>query len=514
MTKLGLTKRDLQILKSQSAHPHGLIVVTGPTGSGKTTTLAAVLSHLNDPSRKILTIEDPVEYQVEGVNQIQIRPEIGLTFASTLRSLLRLDPDIIMVGEMRDSETAKIGVNASLTGHLVLTTLHTNSAAGAVTRLLDLDVQAYLIASTLRCVIAQRLVRRLCASCRQQHDVIPDDLAVLAEGEGLKIGAEHEIVEGGGLRALRRLGLPWPRRDLRDSRRRRGAAPSDPARRQRRRHRQCGQEIGHDPAPRRRLRQMPGGYDDGRGTDPRGAGGLEPAWLSSAMPRSAMMACEVSGTMEGADRSAVIRRLSEQGQHAVDVRRTAPGSVDPPACSRLGGSVASFSDISIFTRELAWLLRAGMSLNSALEMLMKESFSSGFSAVISDMRTAIRKGRSFHEAMAETGVFSPYYVSMIEVGEASGTLAAVLERIAISRDREQKLRGKLGSALDLSLAACRAGAGRDYFHHGFGRAQHQGHDHRRWRSHSRYSAIRHRHVGLADRKRHDAADGRCRSRHW
>ncbi len=193
LTKLGLTKRDLQILKSQSAHPHGLIVVTGPTGSGKTTTLAAVLSHLNDPSRKILTIEDPVEYQVEGVNQIQVRPEIGLTFASTLRSLLRLDPDIIMVGEMRDSETAKIGVNASLTGHLVLTTLHTNSAAGAVTRLLDLDVQAYLIASTLRCVIAQRLVRRLCVSCRQQHEVIPDDLAVLAEGEGLKITPQTKL---------------------------------------------------------------------------------------------------------------------------------------------------------------------------------------------------------------------------------------------------------------------------------------------------------------------------------
>ncbi len=193
LTKLGLTKRDLGILKSQSAHPHGLIVVTGPTGSGKTTTLAAVLSHLNDPSRKILTIEDPVEYQVEGVNQIQVRPEIGLTFASTLRSLLRLDPDIIMVGEMRDSETAKIGVNASLTGHLVLTTLHTNSAAGAVTRLLDLDVQAYLIASTLRCVIAQRLVRRLCVSCREPHDVIPNDLVVLAEGEGLKIGPATKL---------------------------------------------------------------------------------------------------------------------------------------------------------------------------------------------------------------------------------------------------------------------------------------------------------------------------------
>jgi general secretion pathway protein E len=177
--KLGLVGRDLEQLKAQASHAHGLIVVTGPTGSGKTTTLAAVLEFLNDPARKLLTIEDPVEYQVEGVNQIQVRPDIGLTFASTLRSMLRLDPDIIMVGEMRDSETAKIGVNAALTGHLVLTTLHTNSSAGAITRLLDLGVQAFLIASTLRCVVAQRLVRKLCINCRKQYTAEPVVLSQL-----------------------------------------------------------------------------------------------------------------------------------------------------------------------------------------------------------------------------------------------------------------------------------------------------------------------------------------------
>lgn len=168
--QLGLTAVNLKKLKEQAAHAHGMIAVTGPTGSGKTTTLAATLGFLNDPSRKILTIEDPVEYQIEGVNQIQVHPEIGLTFAKTIRSLLRHDPDIIMVGEMRDAETAAIGVNAALTGHLLLTTLHTNSAAGAITRLLDLGVQAYLIASTLRCSVAQRLVRRLCVNCREGYD--------------------------------------------------------------------------------------------------------------------------------------------------------------------------------------------------------------------------------------------------------------------------------------------------------------------------------------------------------
>jgi len=180
LNNLGLVQRDLWHVKEQAAHSHGLIAVTGPTGSGKTTTLAALLGFLNSPSRKILTIEDPVEYQIEGINQIQVHPEIGLTFARTLRSLLRLDPDIIMVGEMRDSETATIGVNAALTGHLVLTTLHTNSAAGAVTRLLDLGVQSYLVASTLRCAIAQRLVRKLCVICRTPYDAAPELISQLS----------------------------------------------------------------------------------------------------------------------------------------------------------------------------------------------------------------------------------------------------------------------------------------------------------------------------------------------
>ena len=177
--RIGMMEADLVRFRRELAHAHGMIVVTGPTGSGKTTTLAGALGHLNDPARKIVTIEDPVEYQIAGVNQIQIHPEIGLTFARTLRSLLRFDPDIMMIGEMRDGETASIGVNAALTGHLVLTTLHTNSAAGAVVRLLDLGVQAYLIASTLRCVVGQRLVRKLCPHCKEPYEATPDLIAQL-----------------------------------------------------------------------------------------------------------------------------------------------------------------------------------------------------------------------------------------------------------------------------------------------------------------------------------------------
>jgi general secretion pathway protein E len=155
--------------------PHGMIAVTGPTGSGKTTTLATMLAVLNSPSRKILTIEDPVEYEIPGINQSQVKPAIGLTFATAMRAFVRQDPDVIMVGEVRDAETASIAVHAALTGHLVLTTLHTETSTAAVPRLIDLGVEAFLLKSTLRAVIAQRLVRLLCDRCKTQRDLTNAD---------------------------------------------------------------------------------------------------------------------------------------------------------------------------------------------------------------------------------------------------------------------------------------------------------------------------------------------------
>jgi len=175
--KLGFLSHDEAKLRELLALPHGMIVVTGPTGSGKTTTLATVLSILNEPTRKILTIEDPVEYEIAGVNQSQAKPAIGLTFAAAMRAFVRQDPDVIMVGEVRDSETAHIAIHAALTGHLVLTTLHTETAAAAVPRLLDLGVEAFLLKSTLRAVIAQRLVRQLCDRCKAKRSLTPADLA-------------------------------------------------------------------------------------------------------------------------------------------------------------------------------------------------------------------------------------------------------------------------------------------------------------------------------------------------
>jgi general secretion pathway protein E len=174
--KLGFSAQDDGTLRRLLKLPHGMIVITGPTGSGKTTTLATILSVLNEPIRKILTIEDPVEYEIPGVNQSQIKPAIGLTFAAALRSFVRQDPDVIMVGEVRDSETAHVAVHAALTGHLVLTTLHTETAAAAVPRLLDLGVEGYLLRSVLRAVIAQRLVRQLCERCKSPRAVTETDL--------------------------------------------------------------------------------------------------------------------------------------------------------------------------------------------------------------------------------------------------------------------------------------------------------------------------------------------------
>ena len=165
---LGFPPESLARFNEMIVKPHGMILVTGPTGSGKTTTLYGVLQKINDPGKKIITIEDPVEYQLSGVNQIHVKPQIGLTFANGLRSIVRQDPDVIMVGEIRDAETAEIAVQAALTGHLVFSTLHTNDAAGAISRLLEMGVQDYLLSSSLLGVLGQRLVRRLCPRCRKE----------------------------------------------------------------------------------------------------------------------------------------------------------------------------------------------------------------------------------------------------------------------------------------------------------------------------------------------------------
>lgn len=178
LEKMGFEAETLVRFNELLGRPHGVLLVTGPTGSGKTTTLYAALSKLDASGQKIITVEDPVEYQLEGINQIQVHPQINLTFANALRSILRQDPDIIMIGEMRDGETAQIAVQSALTGHLVLSTLHTNTAAGAVIRMKDMGVEPYLITSAVNGVLAQRLVRTLCTNCKEAYQMSSEMLAI------------------------------------------------------------------------------------------------------------------------------------------------------------------------------------------------------------------------------------------------------------------------------------------------------------------------------------------------
>ncbi|WP_412985758.1 GspE/PulE family protein [Pontimicrobium sp. IMCC45349] len=194
LSDLGFTKSELSIYKETIKNPNGIILISGPTGSGKTTTLYATLKELNNDTTNILTIEDPIEYTLEGINQVQLRENIGLDFASTLRTFLRQDPDIIMVGEIRDVKTANMAIRAALTGHLVLSTIHTNSAWATVSRLVDMGVPSFLIASTLNVSIAQRLVRKLCSHCKEAKkislDVFPNNFSIPKELEN------HYIAKG------------------------------------------------------------------------------------------------------------------------------------------------------------------------------------------------------------------------------------------------------------------------------------------------------------------------------
>lgn len=194
LESLGFSSRSLETFREAITKPYGMILVTGPTGSGKSTTLYSVLSQLNTPQRNIITIEDPVEYQVDGITQIQVRADIGLTFASGLRSLLRQSPDVIMVGEIRDSETADIAVKASLTGQLILSTLHTNDATGAISRLIDMGIEPFLVASSIVMACAQRLMRAICPQCKGPAD-IPKELL---EKLGIKVKPGKVFYRGKG----------------------------------------------------------------------------------------------------------------------------------------------------------------------------------------------------------------------------------------------------------------------------------------------------------------------------
>ena len=199
---LGFSKQAIVSLQESVQKPFGMILITGPTGSGKSTTLYSILNQFNTADKNVITVEDPVEYLIEGLTQIQVHPEIGLTFASGLRSILRQSPDIVMVGEIRDAETADIAIKASLTGQMVFSTLHTNDAAGALTRLVDMGIESFLVASSLVAVCAQRLCRQICKNCKKPVDIPPKVMEEL----GIKISPETKFYRGEGCDLCRHTG--------------------------------------------------------------------------------------------------------------------------------------------------------------------------------------------------------------------------------------------------------------------------------------------------------------------
>jgi general secretion pathway protein E/type IV pilus assembly protein PilB len=188
LPQLGFLSDDQEIMEQLITLPDGILLVTGPTGSGKTTTLYGCLHYINKPDKKLITVEDPVEYQMPGINQVQVNADIGMTFPAALRSILRQAPNIIMIGEIRDPDTANIAINASLTGHLVFSTLHTNDAPSAVARLIDIGVQPFLVSTAVRAIMAQRLVRKICANCKQPVE--------LTDGEMHALGIDASQLEG------------------------------------------------------------------------------------------------------------------------------------------------------------------------------------------------------------------------------------------------------------------------------------------------------------------------------
>ena len=216
LSDLGFSETDLVKVKQALAYPHGMLLVTGPTGSGKTTTIYELLKTINTPTIHIATIEDPVEYDIEGVSQIQVNPKTNLTFAKGLRAIVRQDPDVIMVGEIRDEETAGIAINSAMTGHLVLSTLHANDTATTLPRLLDMGIQAFLAASTVNLVIAQRLVRKICEKCRASYQLTQEELSIIKAEPSLlaefkkRVGedfAKADLYHGAGCPACAQTGF-------------------------------------------------------------------------------------------------------------------------------------------------------------------------------------------------------------------------------------------------------------------------------------------------------------------
>ena len=428
--------------------PHGILLVTGPTGSGKTTTLYTALSKLNTPDVKIITVEDPVEYQIEGINQIQAKPQIGLDFAHALRSIVRQDPDIIMIGEMRDLETARIAIQSALTGHLVLSTLHTNNAAGGITRLLDMGVEDYLLTSTINGILAQRLVRRLEPTHAERYPASPEEIEKFGlrryqpQGDDLPVPPARF-----GARADR---LPRPHHDHGIPGDERRTAPrGDAPRRHGRDSNSCARQAGMRTMYEDGIVKAMQGDDDDRGSAARDAGRLSrmPLYPLQGLNAAARL---LDGQMEAASDAEVIARAAGAGASAgrgqarrANARRRRSGAgCSSPSRSRARGWCSSPSSWRrCSARASRWIARCSILLELPEDEARQDARSPTCAtpcAAAASLSAALER---------QHGTFSRLYINMVRAGEAGGSLHETLARLADYLERTRALRGRVVNAL-------------------------------------------------------------------
>ena len=465
LDKVGMDAPTLAAFREVISKPNGIVLVTGPTGSGKTTTLYSALNELNSIEDKMITTEDPVEYDIDGIIQVPIDPDIGNTFAHCLRAILRQDPDKILVGEIRDLETAEIAVQASLTGHLVFSTLHTNDAPSTITRLQDMGVPTFLITATVEAILAQRLVRRICTQCREETTPHAGDAG--GAGPDARRGARQEVLSRQGLRRVQQHGLQGPR----------GPVRADDHERRPARH-DHGQRVGRRAARR---------------------GARATAWWRCATP--ALACCQSRASRPSKKSSA--RRFwkrnmrwccSDHGQfrtpcQPINSRRWTPPARRsrtsskprseeeaqatirqmgyfvtkiavkkaarrrrvrrPPREARsfaIGG--VQSKHLTAFTRQLSILQDAGLPILRSLRILEGQCKAGRLKNSLMDVCEEIEGGATLSEAMAKSPkAFNRLYVNMIKAGEAGGALEVILQRLADFQERAESLKRKIKGAM-------------------------------------------------------------------
>ena len=413
VNKLNMSTDNLRIFKELLDANNGLILVTGPTGSGKTTSLYAALNYLKSIEKNIVTIEDPVEYQLDIINQNEVRDAIGLTFAKILKHVLRQDPDIVMVGEIRERETAEIAVQAALTGHLVLSTLHTNDAVGAVTRLIDMGVEPYLLSSALLGVVGQRLVRTICPNCKYRVPRPAGDHQPVRLGRAWR----RQARQGQRLRAVLRLRTQGPHGHSRSTEDRPRSAKTD-----------------HLQPESRRTQRLPGAT---RVSEP-------------VQRRPRTRARSQHDDRRSRARDEHLGSLSMALQFETEEIATTPGAEETRALNiRLpgGGRRAGAADRMFFTEQLALLLETGESLYGAMTTIVKQTENAEMRAAVEKIAQDISEGRSFAKALAEhETIFSSTYVNLIAASETGGFMYEVLQQLLDMDHKREEMRTTLVSA--------------------------------------------------------------------